>query len=238
MRILIVSLLGFLVGTVVAQAQDNQPPIRTVTVQASDTLLVTPDRAVIRFAVVTRAQDPEVARQQNEEASAAALNAVRGLNVPDRQIQVRSLRISEEVEYRNGRRVRIGFIARRDVSVILDDLDRLPAIVARVTQEGANEFGGISYQIQDTRALEDEVLRRAALRAREKADVLVTTLGTSILGVQSIAESGVSIPYAPSPQYMRSGAAMDSFEGAPEAYSEGQIEVRASVSVVFRLQNE
>ena len=206
-------------------------------VQASDTLLVTPDRAVIRFAVVTRAQDPEVARQENEETSASTLNAVRGLNIPDRQIQVQSLRISEEVEYRNGRRVRIGFIARRDVSVILDNLDQLPAVVARVTQEGANEFGGISYQIQDTRSLENEALRRAALRAREKADILVTPLGTSIIGVQSINESGVSIPYPPVPQYARATMAMDSYsEGTPEAYSEGQIEVRASVTVAFLIR--
>lgn len=237
MRILIVSLLALVFGAVAAQAQTNQPPPRTITVQASDTLLVTPDRAVISFAVVTRSQDPEEARRQNEESSAAALNAVRGLNVPDRQIQVRSLRISEEVEYRNGRRVRIGFIARRDVSVILDDLDRLPAVVARVTQEGANEFGGIAYQIQDTRSLEDEALRRAALRAREKADVLVAALGTTIIGVHSISEGSVSIPYQSAPQMMRAGAAMDSYaEGMPEAYSEGQIEVRAAVSVSFILQ--
>lgn len=236
MRILTLSLLVCIIGAGTALAQNSHPP-QTVTVQASDTLLVTPDRAVIRFAVVTRAQDPEVARQENEETSASTLNAVRGLNIPDRQIQVQSLRISEEVEYRNGRRVRIGFIARRDVSVILDDLDRLPAVVARVTQEGTNEFGGISYQIQDTRSLENEALRRAALRAREKADILVTTLGTSILGVQSINESGVSIPYPPVPQYARATMAMDSYsEGTPEAYSEGQIEVRATVTVSFLIQ--
>ena len=235
MRILTLSLLVCIIGAGTALAQNSHP--QTVTVQASDTLLVTPDRAVIRFAVVTRAQDPEVARQENEETSASTLNAVRGLNIPDRQIQVQSLRISEEVEYRNGRRVRIGFIARRDVSVILDNLDQLPAVVARVTQEGANEFGGISYQIQDTRSLENEALRRAALRAREKADILVTTLGTSIIGVQSINESGVSIPYPPVPQYARATMAMDSYsEGTPEAYSEGQIEVRASVTVAFLIR--
>jgi uncharacterized protein len=145
--------------------------------------------------------------------------------------------LNEEVEYRNGRRVRIGFIARRDVEVILDDMDLLPAVVARVVEEGANEFGGIHYDLRDRRAREDEALRRAAQRARQKADVLAATLGASIRGVHSVTESGMGHFPPPMPMYARAAAMdMESQQaGEPGAYSAGEIEVRATITVAFEL---
>jgi uncharacterized protein len=216
-----------------AHAQDVVP--RTVTVTATDTVRVAPDRVSVRFAIVTRAQQPEAARQQNESASSNVLQAVRALNVPDRQIQVQSVRLSEEVEYRQGRRVRIGFIARRDVQVILDDMDRLPQVIAAVVQEGATELGGISYDIRDRRAQEDEALRRAASRARQKADVLATSLGTSVRAVYAVAESGTSFP-TPRPEMAYARMEMDMAQAEPAAYAAGELEVRATLTVIFELE--
>lgn len=224
------------VAAVPASAQDRQPP-RTLAVSATDTVRVTPDRVTVRFAVVTRGREPEAVRQQNAEAARRALDAVRALGIPERQIQLRTLRLNEDVEFRNGRRVRVGFIARRDVEVIIDDLDRLPAVVARVVDEGANEFGGIQYDVRDRRALEDEALRRAAVRAREKADLLAAALGTSVIGVYDVSESGVHMP-EPRPMYART-MAMDmatAEAGEPGAFAAGEIDVRATVSVRFEIE--
>jgi uncharacterized protein len=214
----------------------QQPvPTRTLSVSATDTIRVTPDRVTVRFAVVTRAQDPEAARRENEQASQRVLNVVRERGIPERQIQVRMLRLNEEVDFRQGRRVRIGFMARRDFEVIIDDLDRLPAVVARVVQEGATEFGGIFYDIRDRRAQEDAALRRAAQRAREKADLLAAALGTSVRGVYSISEAGLMPPRPPMPEYAVRAQAMD-VVATHEAYAPGEMEVRAMVSVVFEIE--
>lgn len=216
-------------------AQNTVAP-RTITVSATDTVRISPDRVTVRFAVVTRAAQAEPARQQNAQASQRTLDAVRALGVPERQIQVQSLRLSEEIEYRQGRRVRIGFIARRDVEVVLDDMDRLPALVERVVQEGANEFGGIHYTLRDRRAAENAALRRVAQRAREKADVIASTLGTSIRGVHAVTETGVSFPQ-PRPEFSRAMVAMESDQaGTPGAYAEGEIEIRATLTVSFELE--
>jgi uncharacterized protein len=235
MRIPIVLLAGLLLVTlagVTASAQEAAP--RTLGVSATDTVRIVPDRAIVRFAIVTRAQDPEAARQQNEQASQRVLNAVRERGIPERQIQLRTLRLSEEVEHRQGRRVRIGFIARRDFEVIIDEMDRLPAVVARVVQEGATEFGGISYDIRDRRTPENEALRRAAVRAREKAEILAAALGTSIRGVHRVSEAGVYMPAPPPYPYAERAMAMD-VVATHEAYAPGEMEVRATISVVFEL---
>lgn len=232
-------LLAFLVALPVAAQPDpmqmHRPP-RTVTVSGSDTVSVTPDRVSVNFAVVTRAEGPEAAREQNATAARRALDAVRALGVPERQIQLRSLRLDEDVEYVNGRSVRKGFIARRDVQVTLDDLDLLPTVVARIVEEGANELGGIAYDLQDRTSAEDEALRRAARRAQEKARLLAQTLGVELGLVQSIQEGSIVVPM-PRPQAMYAARAMDMAESAPEpgAYAAGEMEVRATVTAVFNL---
>lgn len=234
MRFLLLSLLLPLLA-MSAQAQMNPAPPRTLSVSASDTVRVMPDRVIVRFAVVSRGQEADAVRRQNEQAARDALNAVRQAGIPERQIQLRGLRLEEEVEYRNGRRVRIGFIARRDVEVTIDEMDRLPAVVARVSEAGANELGGIDYQLRDRRSAEDEALRRAATRAREKADVLAATLGASIVGVHSVSESGTSVPQPPMPMMAMRMEAADASAGEPEAYAAGEIIIRAAISVAFEL---
>ena len=232
-------LLTFLLALPVAAQSDQHPmhqPPRTVTVTGSDTVSVTPDRVSVNFAVVTRAEGPEAAREQNATAARRALDAVRDLGVPERNIQLQSLRLDEDVEYQNGRRIRKGFIARRDVQVTLDDLDLLPNVVAVVVEEGANELGGINYDLQDRKASEDEALRRAARRAHEKARLLAQTLGVELGLVHSIQEGSVAFPI-PRPQPMYAARAMDMAESAPEpgAYAAGEMEVRATVTAVFNL---
>lgn len=229
----LITLLALAAGICSTAAAQEVP--RTITVSASDTVRVAPDRVTVNFAVVTRAQQPEAARQQNESASARTLEAVRGLGIPERQIQVQSLRLTEDVEYRQGRRVRIGFVARRDVQVIIDDMDRLPAVIAAVVQEGANELGGIGYDIRDRRTQEDEALRRAASRARQKAEVLAGALGATIRGVHSVAESGVAIPM-PRAAMAYGRMEMDMAAPEPEAYAAGELDVRATITVVFELE--
>jgi len=237
MRLLSAAVLSLaLLALLAPDAFAQEPPPRSISVSASDTVNVTPDRVIVNFAVVSRAQQPEAVREQNAAASARALDAVRRLNIPDRQIQVQHLHLTEEVEYRQGRRVRIGFIARRGVQVIIDDMELLPAVVAAVVQEGATELGGIEYSVRDRRPHENEALRRAAVRAREKADVLAATLGTSIRAVHAVTESGVSFPQ-PRPQYGRAMMEMDMAAAPePDAFAAGEIEVRATLSVIFELE--
>lgn len=234
---LLLALLVLLVALPVAAQPDQHAmhhPARTVTVTGSDTVSVTPDRATISFSVVTRAQEPEAAREQNATAARRALDAIRELDVPERQIQLQNLRLDEDVEYQNGRRIRKGFIARRDVQIILDDLDLLPTVVARVVQEGANELNGITYGLQDPKAAEDEALSRAARRAQSKARLLAQTLGVEIGLVLNIQEGSVSAP-SPRPPVMYARAEMAMADAAPEpgAFAEGEIEVRATVTAVF-----
>ncbi len=229
-------LLAFLLAAPAAFGQDAPP---TVSVNGEGIVRVDPDQAIVRFGVTTSHADPEEARRLNAAASREAMNAVRNLGVEERNLRVEGLRLQPQQRYNATTRQyeQIGFEAVREVRVTLDDIDLLPVVVARIVQNGANRLNGIAYDLADRETVRHEALRLAAENASVKARLLAETLGARLGTVRSIQELGVQFP---GPQYMMREADVALRAAAdaapePDAYASGQIEVRASVGVVFHL---
>jgi hypothetical protein len=192
----------------------------------------------VRFGIVTRAERAELARQQNADSAAAAMNAVRALDIPEEKIKMEGLQLQPWREYNPKARQydEKGFEATRRVSVVLDDLEQLPTLVARVVQQGANRLQGINYELQDRESVRNDALREAAENARDKARLLAETLGARLGPVRMINEQSFSMP----PMRVRSAemtamAAKADAQPEPDAYAAGEMEVTASVQVSFDL---
>lgn len=218
-----------------AQTPPMQPPPRTISVSGEGIARVAPDQAVVRFAVVTQAMDPEAARAQNAEASRNVLNTVRDLGIPERNIRMETLQLQPAREYDpdTQRWRENGFEVTRIVTVDLDDLDALPTLVARVVQEGANRLDGVSYELKNRDEARNQALRAALVNAREKATFMVETLDQSLGEVLTISEQSFDFPH---PVMRFDQAMMKEAMPEPEAYAPGEIEVRAVVNVVFGLR--
>lgn len=221
-----------------AQNADYDMAKRQVSVSGEGTITVEPDRATVRFGIVTRAERAELARQQNADSAAAAMNAVRGLDIPEEKIKMEGLQLQPWREYNPKTRQydEKGFEATRRVSVVLDDLEQLPTLVARVVQQGANRLQGINYELQDRESVRNDALREAAENARDKARLLAETLGARLGPVRMINEQSFSMP----PMRVRSAemtamAAKTDAQPEPDAYAAGEMEVTASVQVSFDL---
>jgi uncharacterized protein YggE len=198
-----------------------------------------PDRATVRFGIVSEAETAEAARSQNAQAAKRAMNAVRALDVPDEKMRMESLRLQPRREYNPETREHEekGYEATRQVVVELSDLEQLPRLVTRVVQQGANRVDGISYGLSDRSAIRNEALRKAAQSARDKADLLATTLDAELGSVQQIQEQSFGFDQ-PSPRVEMQFAKSAQADAAPEpdAYAAGEIEVSATVQVTFGLR--
>ncbi len=185
------ALLGALV-ILPAMAQPISESTRTIHVTGEGTLQLQPDMATVRFGIVTVDESPEAARRRNAEASAEAMNAVRELGVADRKMKLETLRLQPHREYNptTRRTEEKGFEAVREVVVDLEDLDRLPELITRIVQKGANRLNGIAYDLKDRTTARNEALRLAVLHAREKAALMAETLGASLGMGRQCAASG------------------------------------------------
>jgi len=233
-------ILAILVMLVIpAHAQDElKGPLAKVSVSGEGIIKTMPDMAHVEFAVVTRDERPDRARTENADASADALNAIRALGIEEKDIQLQNLQLNPLREYDPDRRTYIekGYEATRSLMVTVRNLDQLPDLVATLVDAGANRMTSIQYGLEDRADIELEVLKLAVSRAKTKASVMAQQLGVEIGTVLQLSEQGISFP---SP-ILRMEASFDmaSAKGAgnPDAYASGQIEVRASVTVVFAIK--
>jgi uncharacterized protein YggE len=237
-RLLIAVCLGLLVAAP-APAQDAPAADRVVRVSGEGTVRAAPDRATVRFGIVSRAETAEAARRQNAAAAKTAMNAVRKLGVAEEKMRMESLRLQPRREYdpQTQTREERGYEASRQVVVELDTLAQLPRLVTRVVQRGANRLEGIDYGLQDRTAARNDALRQAAQSARDKAQLLAESLGAALGPVRQIDEQSFGYQ-SPSPRVEMQLAKSAAEDAAPEpdAYAAGEIEVNATVQVTFSLQ--
>lgn len=230
-------LIGQLALAPTAGAQDRP---YTISVSGTAEIRTAPDMATVWFGVVTRDNHPDEARRLNEDAAAQAMNAVRALGIPDRDLRLETVQLQPLREYDPDRRIyrEDGFEATRQVEVIVRDLEKLPELMAKVVSEGANRINSIQYGLEDKDAAELEALSQAARTAREKATVLAKELGWALGRAIQVNEQGVYVPQPRMQMEMASVSAMAKDGGNPDAYAAGELTVSASVTVVFLLADE
>jgi hypothetical protein len=237
----LVTSLFLLMPIAAAHAQDGSSQSqRTVTVSGDGEATAVPDRAIVRFAIETEADDAETARRENAKAARNAMNAARSFDIPDEDMQMESLRLRPRREYnrQTGQTEDLGYVALRTVRVELSNIDELPAMIAKVVSEGANRLEGVEYDLEDRTPIQNEALRKAAETARSKADLLAQTLGASLGTVQQINEQSFSFPQ-PRRNVRMEAMAMQSADASapePDAFAAGQITVTAQIQVTFVLE--
>jgi len=208
----------------------------TISVSARGVIKTEPDMATVRFSIVTSGDTPSEAQGGNAEASASAMNAVRELGIAEADIQMDNLQLMPQREYDQERRVYIenGFEAARSVEVHVRDLDQLPELMSRLVETGANRINSVQYGLDDRDQVELDALALAVRRAREKAVVMAGALDERLGAVWQISEQGISVPQ---PMLRMDAMEMASMskDANPDAFAAGELEVSASVTVVFLL---
>ncbi|MFN5467389.1 MAG: SIMPL domain-containing protein [Pirellulaceae bacterium] len=127
----------------------------------------------------------------------------------------------------------VGYVARRQFSICIEQLDRFEAIYKGLITAGINRVSGIEFRTTELRQMRDKARQEAVRAAREKAQAMAGELGAKLASVQSIREN---LNNGMMPSYMAQNALFDApAEATDRSLAAGEISVRASVDVVFLL---
>ncbi len=208
---------------------------RTVTVNGTGFAQVAPDRATLQMSIVAR--EPTLAAAQ--KAAAAVTNKV--LSMTDRmdidRDQVDTTGASVRPDYRWNRQKEEqelrGYIAERQISVEIEDLEKLGAVVEGAVNAGVNQVSPPQLDSSKRKETYRQALRAAALDAKANALQLSKALGAGLGPVISI-NSGSSQPRPPVP-FPAGVRAMAVESDSVESYNAAQLSFDAAVTVVFQL---
>jgi hypothetical protein len=220
------------------QTENNQHPLRSISVSGRATMNVPPDTATVSFGVRTRDAKLDKAKADNDAKSAKLLKAVRSLGIDEEQIQTTCMYVDLDYNGYSERTIN-QYICRRDFQAKLKDVKRLDALVSTVLKNGANQLGGITLENTDPRKWHDRARAQAIGAAREKAVALAKELQMEIGKPRTIVEGGVYVP-----QIYATSAAAPPAAGSPAGGADGsgfvtplgQIAITADLQVTFDMK--
>lgn len=221
---------------------------RTISVSGTGKLKATPDKATVRFSIKNLNKVPEKARLENTEISSEVLKAVRALGIPEKKIHFENLSIIEEFEYngKNGTNQSKGYRANRSFSIEVEKPDlgtktlaeKIAEVVAAVVSNGSNQLESVQYGLTNQDELNNTVLQMAIKNAKSKAEGLLASIGAQLGKARSINES-YNEPYIrrtfAAPKMAMAMADSYAAETQAESFSEGDLELNATVNVVFEI---
>jgi uncharacterized protein YggE len=201
---------------------------------------VAPDEATVRLGVLAQAATAGAAQQQANQTVTALLRAVRGLGVRQEQIRTSELSLSPVFapvrqavaagEEPQAPRI-VGYQASNSVTVTLDKLDQVGAVVDAGLGAGANRLEGVAFGLRHDEAARQAALRDAAAQARGKAAALAAAMHVRLVEVLEVREEGTAVPQ-PRFEAMRMSVAGGAVATPVES---GQLEVSAAVTVRYRI---
>lgn len=206
--------------------------MRRISVTGEAQVEATPDMATLSLGVTSEAEEAADAMSQTSDAVARILERLTGMGLEQRDVQTQSLTLnpvwSNQTEMEPQRAEITGYAASNIVLVRVRDMEALGGILDAVVADGANEFNGLSFGMQNPDELADEARKQAVAVARAKAELLAQAAGVTLGEVVSITDQDRG---RPAPRMMEMTMAKDG--GMPVA--SGEITIDASVSMDFAI---
>ena len=223
----------FVVLTLVAGPALADPAPRTLAMSGRGEVRGVPDTVTLSAGVTVQAPTAAAALAEDSTRMQAVIAALKKQGVADRNIQTARFSVAPQYAYANGQPARLtGYQATNQVSVHLDDVAKLGAMLDSLVSAGANQESSINFSIANPAPLLAEARTRAVADARARAETYAKAAGVALGPILEISESGAAVPR---PIVMRE-AAMALAPPAPPPIEAGEESVSASVSIVWQIQ--
>ena len=187
---------SFLVfSTMTAQAEE--PARRSITVSGSGQVTAKSDIATLHISVQTESANSKAAVRENANTMTAVRNAVIAAGADASKIETQNYSVYPQQNYDNkGRKTDLKYICNNTMNVTVTNIARTGEVMDAAINAGATRLDSVGFGVNDTQKFKDAALRAAALDAKNKANILASALGRTVVNVISVNEDSVNVvPY-------------------------------------------
>jgi uncharacterized protein YggE len=215
---------------------DAAPPVRTLNVNGTGQIFLSPDIAYIYIGVHTEEPTAADAVTANNEETQQVIEALKAAGVEAKDIRTTNFSIWPNQQYGpDGQPTGTRYVVDNSVFVTVRELDNLGDLLDAAISAGANSINSIQFDVADkTDALKkarEEAVKDAKAQAQELADVAGMNLGE----VQSISfYDSAPMPYMNS--YGKGGGGAAVSEAAAVPIQPGQLTLTVTVSMSYAIK--
>jgi uncharacterized protein len=211
---------------------------RVVTVSGEGKTTVTPDVAMLSFAVVSQGSNPQTLQEQNTEKINKAVAFVKSQGVADADIKTTAYNLYPRYRYdqAQGESSISGYEINQTVTIKIRVLGNIGKIVGGLPAAGINQINSLEYSLENPEAQRDKAREEAFKNAYQKAAAMAQQNRVRLARVISFSESGDMGPVPP--MYYERMANQDAkgMGGGLPNFEPGSEEVTIRVSVVYEIR--
>jgi len=214
--------------------------ITNVTTNKSEAFIVTgegkvsvkPDIATVNVGVQgTGTTVSDVQNNLNKNISSITA-AVKKVGIDEKDIKTSNYNLSPTYDY-SGRTQRItGYQASSYLTIKVRQIDKANAVIDAATNAGANNVGGVTFEVDDKTKATDEARKLAVADAKAKAVQAATTAGFTLGKIINYQESTGG--YQPIPMYAKADGASSMV--APTELSTGTTDIQLTVTLSYEVK--
>ncbi len=205
-------------------------PANTITVTGFGQASGSPDVAHIQLGIDLISEDLGEAVAQASAGMEPLIEAIRQVGVAAEDIQTTNFNVWAEDRYdpeRGGPTGERVYHVSNAVRVTVRGIDQLQAVIDAAIGAGANNIYGLSFDMEDPAALEEEARLQAIEDARQRAGQIAEAIGATLGDPIIVEETGGVAPF---PE-----AAMVGMGGGGGGIQEGQLSVSVQLDVTFSI---
>ena len=237
MRKLILAAMLASSGLVATGAMATQVNVTTsnpvIDLTISETVETKPDIATFSTGVQTMAPTASEAVRANNVQMASVVARLKKLGIAEKDIQTTQISLNQQFDYRDGQQIFKGYQASNMVNAKLRDLKKLGAFLDALAIDGATNFNGPVFGIDDDSAFQDDARDKVWASAMKRARNLARKAGYADVRVLRVEETDQGSSYSPMPMPMLARS-MDATEKSTPI-SPGELSVGATMSFTFEM---
>ncbi|MFC1540606.1 SIMPL domain-containing protein [Candidatus Margulisiibacteriota bacterium] len=189
-----------------------------------------PDVAYIQVAV----ERTEKTAAQAQQITAGKMNNIlaslekSGINKD--QIETTQVSLRPKYEYVQRNRKFVGYSARNQIRITVEQLKELGRIIDATIAAGATDLNQISFSIKDQAVYKNAALQKAFQNAKEKAETIAAAAGQTLEKIVRIQEAEAQVR----PVIGMRAFQVEANAGEAETpIAPGQVEIRGNLTVVY-----
>ncbi len=206
-----------------------------ITVSASGSVRLVPDRATVSFGVSTQAPSAEDAQSENSRSVNRVIEVLTGRGIEEKSIRTANYSMYPQVDWSDSGEQRIiGYRVTTTLTVQDQKIEEIGALLSACVEAGINQVDNISFLCSGYDEAYREALALAVAASRDKAETLAAAAGKTLGDPVSVTEGWQDA----SARYTRGVAAEMAKQDAVNipSFQPGETEISATVTVTYQMK--
>lgn len=203
----------------------------TFDVTGEGKVTTTPDIAIVNVGVTASGQTVKQAQDILNTNINKITDAVKKLGVDAKDIQTGSYSISPTMDFTGGSQKITGYAANSNLVIKVRQVDKANTVVDTATGNGANQVGGVSFEVDNRDAAENEARQKAVENAKRKAEQASKIVGFRLGRIINYTEN---FGGGPKPVPLRANEAVGAVQPSTNI-EPGSSEIQVSVTLSYEI---